>query len=97
LDLFIANSHPDDSIDKIKSDVTYSEPLLLFHNTGKGLEDVSLQSGPIFTKNFSARGLAPSLLVSTCPWRHTWWCSTWRQSFHLAFAGGSRRRTHKKS
>jgi hypothetical protein len=62
LDLFIANSHPDDSIDKIKSDVTYSEPLLLFHNTGKGLEDVSLQSGPNLYKEFfgarlSDRGL----------------------------------------
>ena len=58
LDLFIANGHPDDLIDKIKPNVTYSEPLLLLHNTGKGLDDVSQQSGPIFTKNFSARGLA---------------------------------------
>ena len=38
--------------------MTYSEPFLLLHNTGKGLDDVSQQSGPIFSKNFSARGLA---------------------------------------
>jgi hypothetical protein len=58
LDLLIANGHPDDLIDKIKPNVTYSEPLLLLHNNGKGLTDVSQQSGPIFAKNFSARGLA---------------------------------------
>jgi enediyne biosynthesis protein E4 len=58
LDLFIANGHPDDLIDKLKPNVTYSEPLLLLHNTGKALEDVSRQSGPIFAKNLSARGLA---------------------------------------
>jgi enediyne biosynthesis protein E4 len=58
LDLFIVNGHPDDLIDKIKPNVTYSEPLLLLHNTGKGLEDVSRQSGPIFAKNLSGRGLA---------------------------------------
>jgi hypothetical protein len=38
--------------------VTYREPLLLFHNDGTSLRNVSAESGPIFTKNLSARGLA---------------------------------------
>ncbi len=41
LDLFIANGHPDDLIEKIYPTVTYREPLLLFHNTGTGLKNVS--------------------------------------------------------
>jgi hypothetical protein len=32
--------------------------LLLFHNTGKRWENVSASSGPLFSKTFSARGLA---------------------------------------
>ena len=58
LDLFIANGHPDDLIDKISPGVTYSEPLLLFQNTGSGLKDISAGSGPLFSRQFSARGLA---------------------------------------
>ncbi len=58
LDLLIANGHPDDLIEKIKPNVTYSEPLLLLHNSGRGFENVSPQSGPLFTKPLSARGLA---------------------------------------
>src|SRR5271169_1074123 len=58
LDLFIANGHPDDLINKINPAVTYSEPLLLFHNTGSGLKNISAESGPIFSRELSARGLA---------------------------------------
>jgi enediyne biosynthesis protein E4 len=58
LDLLIANGHPDDLIEKIYDNVTYREPLLLFHNTGKGLFDVSRESGPAFRRPLSARGLA---------------------------------------
>ena len=38
----------------LHKDVDYEEPLLLFHGSGKVLENISAQSGPIF----SARGLA---------------------------------------
>ena len=38
--------------------MSYEELLLLFHNTGKGLQNVSAQSGPAFAKPMSARGLA---------------------------------------
>jgi enediyne biosynthesis protein E4 len=58
LDLIIANGHPDDLIDKIKPGVTYSEPLLLFQNTGAGMKNVTAESGPLFTRELSARGLA---------------------------------------
>jgi enediyne biosynthesis protein E4 len=58
LDLFIANGHPDDLIEKIYSTVTYREPPLLFHNTADGLKNVSSESGPIFTKSMASRGLA---------------------------------------
>jgi enediyne biosynthesis protein E4 len=58
LDLFIANGHPDDLIEKIYDNVTYREPLLLFHNTGGALKNVTRESGPAFSRPLSARGLA---------------------------------------
>ena len=58
LDLMIANGHPDDLIEKIYDNVTYREPLMLFHNTGSGLKNVSTDAGPIFQRPMSARGLA---------------------------------------
>jgi hypothetical protein len=58
VDLLIANGHPDDLIEKIYDSVTYREPLLLFHNTGKGLTNVSRESGPLFSRPLSGRGLA---------------------------------------
>ncbi len=58
LDLFLSNGNPDDLIKVYHQDVDYEEPLLLFHGTGKGFENVSQKSGPVFAKNFSARGLA---------------------------------------
>ena len=58
LDLIIANGHPDDLIEKIYDNVTYREPLMLFHNGGSGLKNVSAEGGPIFKRPMSARGLA---------------------------------------
>jgi enediyne biosynthesis protein E4 len=58
LDLMIADGNPDDLIETMHKDVTYREPLLLFHGDGKNFVDVSAQSGPLFTMNLSARGLA---------------------------------------
>lgn len=57
-DLFIANGHPDDKIEEHSSHVAYKEPLLLFHNNGKTLENVSAQAGPVFGEDHAARGLA---------------------------------------
>jgi hypothetical protein len=58
VDLFIVNGHPDDQIEAHSTHVMYREPLLLFHNNGKTLENVSANAGPEFTKSFAARGMA---------------------------------------
>jgi hypothetical protein len=58
LDLFIANGHPDDKIEVHSSHVTYKEPLLLFHNNGLNLENVSALAGPAFKQSLAARGMA---------------------------------------
>jgi hypothetical protein len=58
LDLFLANGFPDDLVEDFSSQVKYHEPLLLFHNTGGKFKNVSEQSGPVFSKSFSARGMA---------------------------------------
>jgi hypothetical protein len=58
LDLFLANGNPDDLIESLHPGVSYREPCLLFHNTGKGFQNVTSQSGPFFTRPLSSRGLA---------------------------------------
>ena len=59
VDLFLANGHPDDMIDKYSSQVKYKEPLLLFHQGEDGkLHNVSDQAGTAFHQYFAARGLA---------------------------------------
>ena len=58
VDLFIANGHPDDKIEEHSSHVSYLEPLLLFHNSGRTLENVSSAAGPAFARSFAARGMA---------------------------------------
>jgi hypothetical protein len=57
-DLFLVDGHPDDFIEMRNARVQYREPLLLFHNTGKGFQNVSAKSGPVFGKKFSGRGMA---------------------------------------
>jgi hypothetical protein len=57
-DLFIANGHPDDRVEEYSNGVTYKEPLLLFRNTGKSLENISAVAGPVFQQRFAARGMA---------------------------------------
>jgi hypothetical protein len=58
LDLFLSNGNPDDLIEQVSPQVKYEEPPLLFHGDGKILRDVSSQSGPIFSRPLSARGMA---------------------------------------
>ena len=58
LDLFLANGNPDDLIESLHGQVKYQELLMLFHNTGKRFQNVSAQSGPVFAKPLSARGMA---------------------------------------
>ncbi len=58
VDLFIANGHPDDKIEKHSTHVAYEEPLLLFHSDGKRLQNVSVDAGLVFAQKMAARGLA---------------------------------------
>ncbi len=58
LDLILANGHPDLMVENRMQDVTYREPLLLFRNVGGNFKNVSQQSGPVFSRNLAARGLA---------------------------------------
>jgi hypothetical protein len=57
-DLLLANGHPDDLNEMRDARVKYREPLLMFENTGKSFRNVSAQSGAVFARAFSARGLA---------------------------------------
>jgi enediyne biosynthesis protein E4 len=57
-DLFLVNGHPDDFIEMRNPRVKYREQLLLFRNTSKGFQNVSGQSGSVFHKYFSGRGMA---------------------------------------
>ena len=59
VDLLLANGHPDDMIDNYSMQVKYKEPLLLYHQGKDGkLKNVSQTAGPVFQKQFAARGLA---------------------------------------
>ena len=57
-DLFLANGHPDDMIEVHTPSVAYREPLLVFHNRNGKLTNISARAGPVFTKQYAARGLA---------------------------------------
>jgi hypothetical protein len=57
-DLFLANGHPDDMVEQHIKEVTYKEQLLLFQNDGGVFKNVSAQSGPVFSRQFPARGVA---------------------------------------
>lgn len=57
-DLILANGHPDDMIEIQSLKVKYKEPLLLFENVDGQFKNVSAVSGPVFSKDFPARGLA---------------------------------------
>ena len=58
LDLLMCNGHPDTMVEQRLREVQYKEPMLLFRNTGPGFQNISSQSGPVFSRNFAARGLA---------------------------------------
>jgi hypothetical protein len=58
MDLILANGHPDDMIEQYSQQVKYKEPLVLFHNEGGRLRNVSASAGPAFANAYPARGLA---------------------------------------
>jgi hypothetical protein len=58
IDLMLANGHPDDMVGERSLQVSYKEPLLLFHQQGGKLRDVSATAGPVFQQRYPARGMA---------------------------------------
>lgn len=74
LDLFFGDGEPDDLAERADTRISYQQPLMLFRNTGSGFKNVSAESGPIFTRRMSARGVAvgdfdndgyPDILISS--------------------------------
>jgi len=58
-DIFAANGHTEEDIERIQPKVKFREPPLLFRNLGKRkFENVSTQLGPDFAKPLVARGAA---------------------------------------
>jgi hypothetical protein len=57
-DLILANGHPDDMVEIQSLKVKYKEPLLMFENVNGSYKNVSTISGPVFSKDFPARGLS---------------------------------------
>ena len=57
-DLILANGHPDDMVEIQSLKVKYKEPLLMFENINGTFKNVSAISGPVFSKDFPARGLS---------------------------------------
>lgn len=58
-DLFIANGHVLDNVEKYRADVTYAEPKLMLRNTGRGiLENVSDRLGQELMRPRVSRGAA---------------------------------------
>ncbi|MBL8227178.1 MAG: CRTAC1 family protein [Bryobacterales bacterium] len=59
IDIFCANGHLDEEIERVQPKVKFRQSPLLFHNAGKGkFEDATQAAGPDFTKPQVARGAA---------------------------------------
>ncbi len=58
LDIFAANGHIDEEIQRVQPKVSYRQPPLLFRNTTKGFEDLSSKSGADLMRPLVARGAA---------------------------------------
>ncbi len=57
-DLFVAQSHVLDTIERTNSLLKYKQPPLLMRNTEKGFQNVSLAAGAAFKTDLAARGMA---------------------------------------
>jgi len=59
LDIFVANGHIEQSIERIQAAIKYAQPPHLFRNTGKGaFQSVTRAVGAAFSKPLVARGAA---------------------------------------
>lgn len=57
-DLFVAQSHVLDTIEKTTTYLKYKQPLLLMRNTGKGFVNITATAGAAFNSSIAARGAA---------------------------------------
>jgi hypothetical protein len=57
-DLFVAQSHVLDTIEKTTTFLKYKQTPLLMRNTEKGFQNVSFAAGEVFQKDLAARGMA---------------------------------------
>ncbi len=57
-DLFVAQSHVLDTIEKTTTFLKYKQTPLLMRNTPKGFQNISFAAGEAFQQDFSARGMA---------------------------------------
>jgi hypothetical protein len=57
-DIFAAQGHVLDTIEKMNAFLKYKQPPLLMRNTGKDFQDISLSAGDIFKTGLAARGMA---------------------------------------
>ena len=58
-DIFVANGHIEDDIEKIQQRIKYRQPPHLFHNMGQGkFQEVAAQMGPAFSTPRLGRGAA---------------------------------------
>ena len=57
-DLFVAQSHVLDTVEKSTAYLKYRQPLLLMRNTGKGFVNISATAGSPFAVPLAARGVA---------------------------------------
>jgi hypothetical protein len=59
LDLLYVNGHVYPEVERLKSDLGYAQPILIYHNVqGARFEDVSSQAGPVFKEKLVGRGCA---------------------------------------
>jgi len=58
IDLLLSNGHPDDRVEQLRNNVKYLEPMLLFGNNGTRFENISRESGIVFSKPLAGRGMA---------------------------------------
>lgn len=57
-DIFVAQSHVLDTIEKTTSFLKFKQTPLLMRNTGEKFQNISFASGEAFNQDFSARGMA---------------------------------------
>jgi len=58
MDLIVANGHPDDLVAEREPRVRYRQPLLLFRQEKGTFRNIGALAGPVFGKDYAARGLA---------------------------------------